>query len=62
MSDNTNTTECPNCGARAPEDCDGSGEVICDECEEETGHIGCVECMFEDDDEDGGDEGQRQAA
>lgn len=53
---------CPNCDAPIPADCDGSGEVICRECGEETGHIGCSECMFEDDDDPDSDDGLRQAA
>ena len=54
---------CPECDANVPADCDGSGEVICSECGEEVGHIGCVECMREDDEDDcGNDGGHRRAA
>lgn len=57
----TNIESCPNCGAPVPEYCDGSGEVICSGCGQETDHVGCAICMFEGDD-DGADDGQRLAA
>lgn len=53
---------CESCGGALPVECDGSGMIVCPHCMADTGHILCYICAEFDDDDDGGDSGERMAA